>query len=87
MVHVSGASAAFLLAGVSLLSISFASSDFVLGASPVVNTTYGPVQGYIDGGSKAQIFNSIPFAAPPTGDLRFRRPQVPGSWTDVKDVR
>lgn len=53
-------------------------------SGPVVNTTYGPVRGATEGG--VDVFHSIPFAAPPVKDLRFKAPQPPASWTDVKDV-
>ncbi|XP_019626047.1 PREDICTED: uncharacterized protein LOC109471201 [Branchiostoma belcheri] len=40
---------------------------------------YGPIQGvYVQQGS---IFLGIPFAAPPVGDLRWKPPQPPTSWT------
>lgn len=48
------------------------------------NTTLGPVKGYSYDG--VTYFHSIPFAAPPTGDRRFKAPEPATPWTDVLDV-
>ena len=50
-----------------------------------VNTSYGPVTGYVNrfGGHS---FRGVPFAAPPTGALRFAAPIVPGSWTTPRNA-
>jgi para-nitrobenzyl esterase len=42
---------------------------------PTVNTTDGPVQGFVENG--VNKFFGIPFAAPPVGDLRWKSPQPP----------
>ena len=42
---------------------------------PTVNTTDGPVQGFVENG--VNKFFGIPFAAPPVGDLRWKPPQSP----------
>lgn len=47
-----------------------------------VDTRYGPVEGVEEGG--LTIFRGIPYAAPPVGELRFRPPQPPQPWTDVR---
>lgn len=50
--------------------------------SPViVKTQYGDVLGTSDG--TLQTFHSIPFAAPPVGNLRFAAPQPPQPWAGV----
>jgi len=54
------------------------------GESPVVRTDSGPVRGVIT--SELRSFQGIPFAAPPVGDLRWRPPQRPDSWTGVRDA-
>jgi para-nitrobenzyl esterase len=52
--------------------------------SPTVATDKGPIRGVaIDG---MEVFRGIPYAAPPVGDLRWRPPQEPASWTGVLDA-
>jgi para-nitrobenzyl esterase len=47
-----------------------------------VKTTQGRVQGVIADG--VTVFKGVPFAAPPTGELRWRAPQPPAPWTDTR---
>lgn len=47
----------------------------------VVNTTSGPVRGTWQDGRR--VFRGIPYAAPPTGDLRFRAPARHPGWNEV----
>jgi len=52
-------------------------------------TTNGPVCGGIEiteNGFSFKSFQGLPFAAPPLGDLRFRKPVDPDPWTDVLDL-
>lgn len=51
---------------------------------PVVETAHGPVRGIDDGTTMA--WKGVRYAAPPTGDLRFRAPQPPQPWTGVADA-
>src|SRR5258705_12265635 len=51
---------------------------------PVVTTTNGKVQGEPLGGTFA--FRGLPYAASPTGHLRWRPPQAPADWTGVRDA-
>lgn len=54
----------------------------------IVETKYGKVQGIAGKGEKyAQVtlFNSIPYAAPPVGELRFMPPREPEAWEGVRD--
>jgi para-nitrobenzyl esterase len=53
-------------------------------AEALVRTRDGPIQGVTESG--LAVFRGVPFAAPPVGDLRFRPPQPPVAWTDVRDV-
>jgi len=52
----------------------------------VFPTTNGPVRGYrksLGLTRKVEVFQGIPFAAPPVGARRFRSPEKPTAWTDV----
>jgi para-nitrobenzyl esterase len=51
------------------------------GSSCLVATTNGSIQGLDRGSSCA--FLGIPFAAPPTGSLRWKRPQPAAAWAPV----
>ncbi|XP_066288355.1 neuroligin-4, X-linked-like [Branchiostoma lanceolatum] len=54
-----------------------------------VSTTLGPIRGFataLDDGTVLNTFLGVPFAAAPTGNLRFRPPQPHEAWTDVYDA-
>lgn len=53
---------------------------------PVVMTSSGPVRGFIDQDTSVQMFLGIPFATPPTGNMRFRPPIPPTPWNDTRDA-
>lgn len=46
-----------------------------------VQTKQGAVEGYLSQDSQTVIFKGVPYAQPPLGDLRFRRPQEHEPWT------
>lgn len=53
----------------------------------VVSTTYGPIKGVKRKSIYGQSyfsFERIPFAKPPIGELRYKAPQPPEVWTEVK---
>ncbi|MBB5118267.1 carboxylesterase [Streptomyces eurocidicus] len=51
---------------------------------PVVTTDHGPVRGRSHG--TYDTFEGIPFAAPPTGPLRWRDPRPAPSWHEARDA-
>ncbi|XP_019646838.1 PREDICTED: pyrethroid hydrolase Ces2e-like [Branchiostoma belcheri] len=62
----------------------------------VVSTTHGDVRGseFVPSSvlgnavhDRVFTFKGIPYAAPPVGNLRWRPPQAPSSWTGVRDAR
>jgi para-nitrobenzyl esterase len=53
-------------------------------SEPIVHTQNGDVRGVSDG--QAESFKDLPFAAPPTGNLRWMPPQDPHSWTGIRDA-
>lgn len=56
--------------------------------SPVVMLSTGEITGgWTDETEAVAVYNGIPFAAPPTGDLRWRPPQDAPSWSTVRDGR
>ncbi|KAL5051621.1 hypothetical protein BDW71DRAFT_193896 [Aspergillus fruticulosus] len=57
-------------------------ADAATYSDPLVNLTYGSFQGKYDSTYNISYFRKIPFAAPPTGENRFRAPQPPLSIDD-----
>ncbi|PRD28266.1 UNVERIFIED_CONTAM: Acetylcholinesterase-1 [Trichonephila clavipes] len=57
-------------------------------ADRIVLTNSGPVKGVTvaPGDLEIEGFLGIPFAEPPVGDSRFRKPVPKNSWTDVYDA-
>lgn len=53
-------------------------------APAVVSTSSGAVRGVVTGAYR--VFNGIPYAAPPVGQLRWRAPQPQGRWSGVRDA-
>eukprot|EP01084_Bolivina_argentea_P168908 292826_1 len=50
-----------------------------------VETEYGPIKGFLIPHQGVRIFRSIPYAAAPTGELRWSNPQPPEPWTKTLD--
>lgn len=49
-----------------------------------VQTKQGMVQGALSQDGKTRIFRGVPYAQPPVGELRFRRPQALAPWEGVR---
>src|SRR5262245_45960657 len=49
-----------------------------------VRSEVGFIRGQPDG--KVDRFLGIPFAAPPIGELRWKAPQPPASWSGIRDA-
>ncbi|MFI7600152.1 carboxylesterase/lipase family protein [Actinoplanes sp. NPDC049681] len=54
------------------------------GSAAVVRTDAGPVRGTVTAGHRS--FQGVPYAAAPTGDLRWRAPQPVRPWHAVRDA-
>jgi para-nitrobenzyl esterase len=52
--------------------------------SPRVTVDGGVLVGRVDSASGARVFEGIPYAAPPVGDLRWRPPRAAASWSGVR---
>lgn len=51
----------------------------------VVSTWQGDLQGHA-GADNTVSWKGIPFAAPPVGNMRWKRPRLPGSWEGLRDA-
>ncbi len=71
----------------SLKSATLAQTHLVAGLSDriTVQTTYGQLRGYGPTDTTWQWLG-IPYAKPPVGDLRWRAPEAPDAWTDVREA-
>ncbi|OJZ06473.1 MAG: carboxylesterase [Sphingobacterium sp. 40-24] len=77
-----------LLIGITLfLCATYTYAQKVAGQSDhaiEVNTASGVVRGLTEKG--VSVFKGIPYAAPPTGEYRWRPPQPVSSWQGVRDA-
>ena len=53
----------------------------------IIQTKQGAVEGGLSQDGKTVIFKGLPYAQPPVGDLRFRRPQAHQPWLGVRPCR
>jgi hypothetical protein len=59
-----------------------------LAHDPIVKTTNGSISGVFLPTYDQDAFLGIPFAAPPTGSLRFRAPQpLNDAWNDLRQAK
>jgi para-nitrobenzyl esterase len=53
-------------------------------AADEVKVESGMLAGAMNADHTVRMFKNIPFAAPPTGDLRWKAPEPPAKWTGVR---
>lgn len=53
----------------------------------IITTKQGKIEGLKSGDGKTVIFRGIPYAEPPVGELRFRRPQAKSPWEGVRSCK
>lgn len=51
----------------------------------VMEVTEGKIQGVYNENSSVRIYAGIPYAKSPVGDLRWKEPQNPESWSGIRD--
>jgi para-nitrobenzyl esterase len=71
-------------AGATAATAGAATAHAGSGGAPIVRTDDGAVRGMTAG--TVDEFLGIPYAAPPTGNLRWRPPQPPAEWQGVRDA-
>ena len=49
-----------------------------------VTVSTGKLKGATNANNSVRMFKGVPFAAPPTGDLRWKAPQPPKKWSGVR---
>lgn len=52
---------------------------------PIAQVAQGPLEG-VDLDSGVEAFLGVPYAAPPTGSLRWRDPALPQAWAEVRSA-
>jgi para-nitrobenzyl esterase len=72
-----------LLAGLAATALGTAEASALSGGD-VVTVAQGSLRGTV--AADHREFLNIPYAAPPTGGLRFRPPRPPASWSGVRDA-
>ncbi|GMS85581.1 hypothetical protein PENTCL1PPCAC_7756, partial [Pristionchus entomophagus] len=58
--------------------------------SRIVETSYGKIQGrrlIYAGDKQVDAFQGIPFAKPPIGKLRFKKPDATEKWPGVRETK
>ncbi|ADD45252.1 carboxylesterase/lipase family protein [Stackebrandtia nassauensis] len=77
------ATAALAVAAIAITTTAYA-QDTDPTQNPIVDTNSGPVRG-TDSGT-VRTYQGIPYAAPPTGDLRWQPPKKAEPWTQPLDA-
>lgn len=69
------------------LGLALASAAGASETRPQVHTRAGIVEGVTDAVARVDAYKGIPYAKPPTGDLRWRPPVPAAAWQGVRDAR
>jgi len=77
-----GMSALVLVLGIAGARIAAAPAT----ATEPVRTTAGLVKGTTAGNGKIGVYKTIPYAAPPVGELRWQAPRPAAPWQGVRDA-
>lgn len=72
----------YTLTAITFMLFGYNAANAQVAKEPIVQTEAGKVQGETSNG--ISVFKSIPYAAPPVGDLRFAAPVKPKQWDDVR---
>ena len=72
-----------LIAGLSISGLILPGRGACAAASPVVQTTHGPIRGYLDGA--VSVFKGVPYGAD-TAPRRFQPPVAPAPWREVREA-
>ncbi|MFE8102292.1 carboxylesterase family protein [Brenneria goodwinii] len=67
-----------------LLTFSLYSIGAVGAIQGPINVTGGMIEGKLSADKQLSIFQGIPYAAPPVGELRWKKPQPVNKWSGVK---
>ena len=59
-------------------------ATYAWGQGPIVKVEGGQIQGIPSASSGITVFRGIPYAAPPVGELRWKRPQPVVKWKGVR---
>jgi para-nitrobenzyl esterase len=73
-----------LIGGICALWATISYADVFQETRPIVQIKNGALQGVEN--HQMVVFKNIPYAAPPTGLLRWRPPQPVSNWVDVRDA-
>jgi para-nitrobenzyl esterase len=68
----------------SMLTAGSAHAGSAENTAAVITTPAGALRGVEHG--VVDVYQGIPYAAPPVGDLRWRAPQPAASWTGIRDA-
>lgn len=89
----------WLLASCDQTENSLPASEAQTAMNEIIQTNYGQLRGIrannsnsVDAGDSKnseqniRVFKGVPYAKPPIGELRWRPPESPASWTGVRDA-